>query len=226
MIRSSSRRVRGAILAAVAAIGVTAAVAYAAVPSANGVINACYRANGGDQGQVRLVDDADDCRRNEKHISWNQVGPRGPKGEKGDTGAQGPKGDTGSQGPRGETGPQGLRGLQGEKGDTGAAGPAGPQGLQGDKGETGAPGAAGPQGESGPAGPAGPAGAAGPEGPRGPAGPQGPAGSSSGTATLVSPNGKFRIEITNTGIYMRGPGGTVFVNEFGTGESSNPYVGR
>ena len=73
-------------------------------------------------------------------------GPQGPKGDKGDTGAQGPKGDkgdtgpagpqgvTGQTGPRGETGPAGPRGPRGETGSTG------PQGPKGDKGDTGAPG--------------------------------------------------------------------------------------
>ena len=45
----------------------------------------------------------------------NVVGPQGPKGDTGATGAQGPKGDTGATGP------------QGPKGDTGATGPQGPQ---------------------------------------------------------------------------------------------------
>ena len=50
------------------------------------------------------------------------VGPRGPHGPKGDTGATGP------QGPKGETG---AAGPQGPKGDTGAAGPQGPKGEPG-----------------------------------------------------------------------------------------------
>lgn len=53
------------------------------------------------------------------------VGPQGPQGVKGDTGAQGPqglKGDTGAQGP------------QGVKGDTGAQGPQGARGPQGEPG--------------------------------------------------------------------------------------------
>ena len=61
------------------------------------------------------------------------IGPQGPQGDKGDTGAQGP------QGLKGDTGAQGPQGPQGVKGDTGAQGP---QGLKGDKG------AQGPQGVS------------------------------------------------------------------------------
>jgi hypothetical protein len=33
----------------------------------------------------------------------------------------------------------------------------------------------------------------------------------------VSPNGKFRIQIQNNGIYLRGPGGTVYVDRHETG---------
>ena len=114
-------------------------------------------------------------------------GPAGPKGDKGDTGAQGAKGDkgdTGAQGIQGNQGPQGQQGVKGDtgsqgaqgvKGDTGATGadstvpgPPGPQGAKGDKGDTGATGAAstvpGPPGATGPQGNAGPQGAQGPQG--------------------------------------------------------------
>jgi Collagen triple helix repeat (20 copies) len=82
-------------------------------------------------------------------VSWNQVGPQGLQGLKGDTGATGPQG------------PQGL------KGDTGAIGATGPQGPKGDTGDTGPQ---GPKGDTGAAGPAGPAGPPGPQGVPGPAG--------------------------------------------------------
>lgn len=39
------------------------------------------------------------------------VGPQGPAGAKGDTGAQGPKGDTGARGATGATGPAGKDGI-------------------------------------------------------------------------------------------------------------------
>ncbi len=119
---------------------------------------------------------------------------------------EGPQGDPGPQGPQGAQGPQGV------KGDTGATGPQGPQG---ETGETGATGAQGSQGETGATGPAGPA---------GPAGPEGPPGSS--TAELTSPNGLFKVEITDHGIFIRGPGGTVFVDHRGAATTSNRYYGR
>ena len=58
----------------------------------------------------------------------------GPKGDKGDTGAQGIQGEKGE---KGDTGAQGIQGEKGEKGDTGATGA---QGAKGDKGDTGAAG--------------------------------------------------------------------------------------
>ena len=203
MLRSFGRRPRALLLVGGAAIAASAAVAYAAIPSASGVINACYRDNGNDSGQVRIVDGADDCRNNEKHISWNQVGPQGPKGDKGD------KGDTGATGATGATGPQGP---QGERGPQGLQGETGPQGPQGERG---------PQGETGATGQQGPAGATGPQGPQGPPGPSG-----GGTATLVSPNGKFEIEITNDGIYLRGPSGTTYVDLHGIGSTGDRYYGK
>jgi len=70
------------------------------------------------------------------------------------------------------------------------------------------------QGEPGPAGPAGV------QGERGPAGPP-------GTSSLVSPNGLFRIEVTNRGIYLRGPTATVYVDRFGAATApGNRIVGR
>ena len=88
---------------------------------------------------------------------------------------KGPKGDQGIQGPKGDTG---------ETGATGATGPEGPQGPQGETGATGATGVQGAQGVPGP---------------------QGAVGADGGTAGLVSPNGKFRIEITNQGHLHQGP---------------------
>ena len=70
-------------------------------------------------------------------------GPQGPKGDKGDTGAQGPKGDPGERGPQGPKGNDGGTGPQGPKGDKGDTGPQGP------KGDTGATGGTGPQGPKG-----------------------------------------------------------------------------
>ena len=91
----------------------------------------------------------------------------GPKGDKGDTGAQGPqgvKGDIGDQGPqglqglKGDVGPQGIQGLQGEQGPAGVKGDTGAQGPQGQKGDTGDQGPQGLQGLKGDKGDTGSAG--------------------------------------------------------------------
>ena len=103
-----------AAVGAIAATLVAGGVAWATIPAANGVINACYRVSEDDQkGQVRLVHDAGSCRNNEAPVSWSHTGPQGLQGPQG---IQGPKGDRGEQGPQGE---QGLQGVQGPKGDPG-----------------------------------------------------------------------------------------------------------
>ena len=90
--------------------------------------------------------------------SGNIKGPKGDKGDTGATGPQGPKGDTGAIGPKGDkgatgaTGPQGPtgpQGIQGKKGDTGPQGPKGDTGSQGPKGPQGATGATGAKGATG-----------------------------------------------------------------------------
>jgi hypothetical protein len=68
---------------------------------AKNVINGCYQKN---NGQLRIVKTADECRPSELFIQWNEVGPAGPKGPPGPQGAQGPAGPTGRQGPAGPSG--------------------------------------------------------------------------------------------------------------------------
>jgi hypothetical protein len=36
----------------------------------------------------------------------------------------------------------------------------------------------------------------------------------------------FKVDITNHGVYLRGPSGTVYVDRFHAGTSSNPNFGR
>jgi Collagen triple helix repeat (20 copies) len=68
----------------------------------------------------------------------------------------------------------------------------------------------GPPGPPGPAGPPGPQGATGPQGPVGPQGAPGPAGTFTGS--FKSPNGLYSIDVLDTGILLKGPGGTVKID--------------
>jgi len=59
-------------------------VAYASIPSSDGTIRACYQK---ENGQLRIVGKASDCRNSELAISWNEKGIQGVAGA---AGAQGP----------------------------------------------------------------------------------------------------------------------------------------
>ena len=75
----------------------------------------------------------------------------------------------------------------------------------------------GPKGDTGPAGP---------KGDKGDTGAQGAPGEPGGGASLTSPNGLFHIEITNDGVFIRGPGGTVYVDRRGASTTPNRFYGR
>ena len=133
---------------AIAGLAFAGSVAFSGA-SASMVINACVHKQ---NGNVRIVDRADQCTTQESFVSWNVQGP------KGDTGAVGPRGDVG---PQGEQGIQGIQGLQGEMGLEGPPGPQGEQGLPGERGADGLPGAKGATGATGQQGPPGQPGPAG-----------------------------------------------------------------
>jgi hypothetical protein len=160
--------------ASAALMAVLAGVAYGAgvlSTADTNVVTACAQKN---NGQLRLVSAASDCRSSENAVQWNQVGPAGPKGDTGGIGPAGPAGPTGATGATGATST--IAGPQGLKGDLGNPGATGPQGQ---KGDTGAQGPAGPPGSASTVpGPQGPAGLGGQPGPVGPMGPQGQAGAS------------------------------------------------
>ena len=170
---------KAAVGAATAVVLVGGGSAVAAAAGSATTSASVYQGCLGPSGQLHAITvDASvvpNCPGGERAITWNQTGPIGPQGPKGDTGDMGA---TGPQGLQGATGEAGAPGPQGPKGDTGATGPQGP------KGDTGAP---GPQGDPGVQGQAGPAG---PTGPAGPAGPPGPAGSAgTGLQKLEDLNG-------------------------------------
>jgi hypothetical protein len=110
----SSRRVAAVGAGSVLALGLLGTgVAFAdgahvtgPIPSADGVIHACYSHS----GLVRLEPAEYVCHKKQTAISWNQTGPQGSQGATGATGPQGPQGAIGPQGPTGATGPQGPAG--------------------------------------------------------------------------------------------------------------------
>ncbi|MEX2431573.1 MAG: type VI secretion system tube protein Hcp [Dehalococcoidia bacterium] len=67
------------VIGALVALGMTAAAVFAANGDDGEVLHACAGAN----GSLRLVGDANECRRNESAVSWNVEGPAGPQGPAG-----------------------------------------------------------------------------------------------------------------------------------------------
>ena len=162
-------------------------VAFAAIPSGDGVFTAC-RLNA--TGTIRLIDPSlprssllSHCTSLETQISWNKGGLAGPTGEKGPTGDKGPNGDQGARGDkgdRGDNGPPGDQGPIGDKGPVGDKGPTGDKGPAGDKGPTGDAGDKGPTGDSGPTGQ------------QGPQGPPGAPGNGTILTAAVNPGGSLK----------------------------------
>jgi hypothetical protein len=101
------------VVGVVVAVAAAGGSAYASIPAPDGVIRACYQTSGA-TGALRAIDSGEQCKANEKELSWNQRGP------KGDIGPAGPQGATGAQGPRGEVGPAGPQGIAGPPGPAGA----------------------------------------------------------------------------------------------------------
>lgn len=194
----------GLVLGALLAGG----VGWAAIPSADGTIEGCYRTSTDDQkGQLRVVEDPASCRSNELAIQWSREGQRG------DTGPQG------IRGPQGEAGATGPAGPKGDKGDTGAAGRDGTNGADGLPGANGVDGAPGAPGA--PCLPTNPA-CVGPKGDTGDTGPQGPPGPGGGnvytasTSTVREWTGLAAL----TAISVSLPAGSYLVNARATVENS------
>ena len=109
---------------------------------------------------------------------------------------------------------QGRAGPTGPAGEVGATGASGVQGVAGPAGNRGATGATGLQGQTGTTG------AQGSRGNEGPQGGSGPPGDFSGE--YRSPNGEYRLSVTDGGIELRGPSGRVSltggwtISSFGT----------
>jgi type VI secretion system secreted protein Hcp len=78
------------------------AVATGAIPAGDGTVRACYATNANltrTKGDVRVVDEGDSCKANEKELSWNQ------RGQAGEPGPPGPPGPAGSGDPDTVAGP-------------------------------------------------------------------------------------------------------------------------
>ena len=168
--------------------------------AATNVLYACVKQ---EEGQIRMVSTLTACKKNETPVQWNVVGPQGPQGVPGIsvTTAAVPVGSPNC--------PTGGIAVTAVSGQTYVCN-----------------GSQGPQGERGPQGDPGPQGQQGVQGPQGAQGPQGPAGDAGGAATLTSPNGEFKVDITDHGVYLRGPAGTVYVNRFKADVSPNPNFDR
>jgi hypothetical protein len=89
---------------------VGAAVAYATIPDANGVIHGCILTKQQNVLKVIDTDRGQTCGTGNVSLNWNQKGPPGPQGQ------QGPQGPTGPQGPQGATGTGNAVGMTGNGG--------------------------------------------------------------------------------------------------------------
>jgi hypothetical protein len=106
------------IAGAVGVLALGGAVAYASIPDSGGVIHGCYSS----LGTLKVIDSpSESCAWGSTALNWNQTGPQGLQGVKGDTGLQGAAGDVGATGPAGPQGIPGPAGAQGEPGPAGAA---------------------------------------------------------------------------------------------------------
>ena len=221
---------RRPVLVAVALLGATAIVggalaaghavtSHRTTTATPNVITACVRKEGDEQAaNLRIVASAADCKKKESVLQWNIQGPQGAPGISVTTTALSVGNANCPTGGIQVTAVSGTSFVcNGPKGDPGvsvttdqlAVGDANcPTGgvhihaVSGDtyvcKGDTGAQGAPGPQGATGPPGP-------------------------SGSATLTSPNGEYAVDITDHGIYLRGPSGTFFLNGFKIDKTTDPH---
>ncbi len=100
-------------LAAVPLAAIAVSGAFAAIPSADGIVHACIKSG----GALRVIDaEQTRCGAREQPLAWNVQGAKGDQGDKGDPGEPGPAGPPGPPGPPGD---------KGEKGDRGEPGPPG-----------------------------------------------------------------------------------------------------
>ena len=204
------------VLAGIVTIGVvigTVALAAGGSSSAAGSIDACYKPSNGTIYVIGLQTGRSTCQPNDVAIQWSIQGPTGDQGPKGDTGSTGNTGATGDQGPKGDTGRQGLPGDKGDTGNTGETGNPGTSvtvlalavgdancphgGSQFTVGAVNAYACTGANGTS---------------------------GSGGFNGTYTSPNGKYHLEVLNTGILLKGPGGSIVIDRGLVRVIGDPWV--
>lgn len=127
-LRAPWRSITVAVIAFL--VGSATIVVATGIPGPDGRIQGCYNQQ---NGNLRVVSSASECRNSEIAISWSQTGPAGASGA---TGPAGPSGATGPAGPSGGTGPAGPSGATGPTGATGPSGATGPTGPSGVPGTT------------------------------------------------------------------------------------------
>ena len=71
--------------AVVAIMAAAIGSAQATIPDSNGVVHACYKNN----GAIRVVNSAANCKANETALTWSRTGPQGVPGPAGATGPSG-----------------------------------------------------------------------------------------------------------------------------------------
>jgi hypothetical protein len=82
-----------------------ASVSALAAAGDGSTISSCVKKKG---GSIRIVRASTRCRRNERKLAWNTIGPAGPRGLRGFTGGRGATGATGSAGAAGAAGVNGA----------------------------------------------------------------------------------------------------------------------
>jgi hypothetical protein len=101
-----SRRMTRRAITLLAGACLLLTVAFAGAPQAQaGTLIACVKKAG---GTVRFVSSHTKCRRSERRVSWNTVGPAGKDGLKGANGAAGKNGTNGTNGAAGAPGAPGT----------------------------------------------------------------------------------------------------------------------
>jgi hypothetical protein len=81
--KNAARRVATIGVVLLIALAAGAAVAYAVIPDASGIIHGCYKAS---DGKLRVVDST--CGSGETALDWSQTGPQGPAGADGVSGRE------------------------------------------------------------------------------------------------------------------------------------------